>query len=128
MAIGAVLLVAGLFWLAWTADSPHHWVLPCIASVFVGCGFNIVFLQCVNFLIDVYKIYAASATAATTLLRSLMAAGLPLAAKPMVQGVGIGPGVSMIAVVATAPLPVPFLFIKYGKRIRRLSKLAPDDL
>jgi MFS family permease len=128
MGIGAVLLVMGLFWFAWTAEPPHLWVLPCIASVFIGCGFNVVFLHCLNFLIDVYKIYAASATAATTFLRSLMAAGLPLATKPMIRAVGIGPGVSIIAAVATALLPVPFLFMKYGRGIRQLSKLAPDDL
>lgn len=81
-----------------------------------------------NFLIDVYKTYAASATAATTFLRSLMAAGVPLAAKPMIRALGIGPGISIIAAVATALLPVPFLFRRYGTRIRRLSKLASDDL
>ncbi|KAJ5771392.1 uncharacterized protein N7511_003443 [Penicillium nucicola] len=127
MGIGAVLLVTGLFWFAWTADPSHHWILPCVASVLVGCGSNIVFMQCVNFLIDVYKLHAASAAAATTFLRSLAAAGLPLAAKPMIRALGIGPGVSIIAAVATALLPVPFLFMRYGKKIRRYSKLVPED-
>jgi hypothetical protein len=98
-----------------------------LAAVFIGIGFNCIFQQCLNFLIDVYKVYAASATAAITFLRSLMAAGLPLAAKPMVRALGIGPSVSIIAAVAAALLPVPFLFMKYGPKLRGLSKLAPED-
>jgi MFS family permease len=128
MAIGAVFMVAGLFWFGWTGDPPHHWILPCIAAVFIGVGFNCIFQQCLNFLIDVYKTYAASATAAVTFLRSLMAAGLPLAAKPMVKALGLGPAVSIIGGVAAILLPVPFLFMKYGPDLRKLSKLVPDDI
>ncbi|KAH8692152.1 major facilitator superfamily domain-containing protein [Talaromyces proteolyticus] len=128
MILGGIFLVTGLFWFAWTGAPPHHWILPCLAAVFIGFGFNCIFQQCLNYLIDVYKIYAASATAAVTFLRSLMAAGLPLAARPMVSALGIGPSVSIIGAVAAVLLPVPFLFIKYGPRLRKLSKLAPDDL
>lgn len=127
MAFGAIFFVAGLFWFAWTAKPPHHWILPCLAAVIFALGFNCIFQQCLNFLIDVYKVYAASSTAAVTFLRSLMAAGLPLAAKPMIRALDIGPAVSIIGAVAAALLPVPFLFMKYGPALRKLSKLAPDD-
>ena len=56
-----------------------------------------------------------------------MAAGLPLAAKPMIHALGVGPGVSIIGAVAAVLLPIPFLFMKYGPRIRRLSKLVPEE-
>jgi MFS family permease len=127
MAFGAVFFVVGVFWFAWTAEPPHHWILPCLAAVFIGVGFNCIFQQCLNFLIDMYSIYAASSTAAVTLLRSLMAAGLPLAAKPMIRVLGIGPALSIVGAVAAALLPVPFLFMKYGPALRKLSKLAPED-
>ncbi|KAJ5576900.1 hypothetical protein N7535_003826 [Penicillium sp. DV-2018c] len=128
MAVGAVFFVVGLFWFAWTAEPPHHWILPCLAAMFIGVGFNCIFQQCLNFLIDVYKIYAASSTAAVTFLRSLLAAGLPLAAKPMIRALGIGPAVSIVGAVAAVLLPVPFLFMKYGPKLRGFSKLAPEDL
>jgi hypothetical protein len=128
VAIGGIFLVIGLFWFAWTAEPPHHWILPCLATVFIGVGFNCVFQPSLNFLIDVYKIYAASSTAAVTFLRSLLAAGLPLAAKPMIRALGIGPAVSIVGAVATVLLPVPFLFMKYGPKLRGLSKLVPEDL
>lgn len=34
--------------------------------------------QCINFLVDTYGLYAASAVSANTFLRSVLAAGLPL--------------------------------------------------
>jgi hypothetical protein len=127
MAFGAVFMVVGLFWFGWTAEPSNHWILPCLAAVFIGIGFNCIFQQCLNFLIDVYGIYAASATAAVTFLRSLMAAGLPLAAMPMVRALGIGPATSIIGGVAAVLLPVPFLFMRYGPRLRKLSKIVPND-
>ena len=127
MAIGAILFVVGAFWFAWTAEPPHHWILPCLAALFIGAGFNCIFQQCLNFLVDVYGIYAASSTAAVTFLRSIMAAGLPLAAKPMIRALGVGPGISIIGAVAAALLPIPFLFMKYGPRLRKMSKLTPED-
>ncbi|KAJ6104524.1 hypothetical protein N7523_010844 [Penicillium sp. IBT 18751x] len=126
MAIGAVFFVVGAFWFAWTAEPPHHWILPCLAALFIGIGFNCIFQQCLNFLVDVYGIYAASSTAAVTFLRSIMAAGLPLAAKPMIRALGVGPGVSIIGAVAAALLPIPFLFMKYGPKLRKMSKLTPE--
>ncbi|KAJ5891637.1 uncharacterized protein N7473_007865 [Penicillium subrubescens] len=128
MAFGSVFFVIGAFWFAWTAEPPHHWILPCLAALFIGVGFNCIFQQCLNFLVDVYGIYAASSTAAVTFLRSIMAAGLPLAARPMIQALGVGPGVSIIGAVAAVLLPIPFLFMKYGPRIRRLSKLVPEKV
>ncbi|PYH94396.1 MFS general substrate transporter [Aspergillus ellipticus CBS 707.79] len=128
MAFGAVFFVAGAFWFAWTAEPPHHWILPCLAALFIGVGFNCIFQQCLNYLIDMYGIYAASATAAVTFLRSIMAAGLPLAARPMIRALGVGPAVSIIGAVSAALLPMPFLFIQYGPRLRRLSKLTPENL
>jgi hypothetical protein len=74
-----------------------------------------------------YGIYAASSTAAVTFLRSIMAAGLPLAAHPMIDALDVGPAVSIIGAVATVLLPIPFLFMKYGPRLRKLSKLTPDN-
>ncbi|PYH31624.1 MFS transporter [Aspergillus neoniger CBS 115656] len=123
MMFGGVVLVLGLFWFAWTATPAYHWILPCLAAFCIGAGFNCIFQQCLNFLIDVYRVYAASSTAAVTFLRSIMAAGLPLAAKPMIRALGIGPAISIIGAVAAVLLPVPFLFVRYGPALRRASKM-----
>lgn len=127
MAFGAVFFVIATFWFAWTANPPHHWILPCLAALLLGLGFDCIFQQCLNYLIDMYGIYAASAVAAVTFLRSIMAAGLPLAARPMIRALDVGPAVSIIGAVAAALMPIPFLFMKYGARLRRMSKLRPES-
>ena len=100
-------------------------IVPVIATVFIGAGFNIIFQQCINFLVDTYAVYAASAVAANTILRSFLAAAFPLVAKPMFHNLGIGPAMSILGGVAALAIPVPFIFMKYGLVLRKMSKFAP---
>jgi MFS family permease len=48
MIIGAFLFVIGLWWFAWTASPPVPWPASVVAGVFIGAGFNILFLQSVS--------------------------------------------------------------------------------
>ncbi|KAK8879480.1 bicyclomycin resistance protein [Apiospora arundinis] len=125
LVLGQVLITAGLFWFGWTAAPEHHWALPVVAAGFIGAGFNIAFQQCLNFLVDTYGPFAASATSANTILRSLLACGLPLAARPMFLNLGIGPAASVLGAISCLAFPVPFLFMKYGPRLRKISRFAP---
>ncbi|KAK5121658.1 hypothetical protein LTR85_004830 [Meristemomyces frigidus] len=125
MVVGGFLFVIGLFWFGWTASPKYHWAIPTVATAFIGAGFNLIFQQCINFLVDTYSVYAASAVSANTFLRSLFASGLPLAARPMFYAMGVGPACSVLGGVACLALPVPFLFMKYGLKLRKMSKFAP---
>lgn len=98
-----------------------------MAAAIFGAGFSVTFNQCVNFLIDTYQLYAASAIAANTILRSVFAAGLPLLARPMFQHLGTGPAMSILGALATAAVPVPFLFMKYSVVFRQKSKYVDVD-
>lgn len=71
------------------------------------------------YLVDAYSQYAASAMAASTVLRSLLGALLPLAGRSMYDKLGYGWGTSLLAFIAVGMVPVPIVFIKYGERIRR---------
>ncbi|KAK5138500.1 hypothetical protein LTR08_000086 [Meristemomyces frigidus] len=125
MVIGGFLFVIGLFWFGWTANPKYHWIIPTVATAFIGAGFNVIFQSAINALVDSYGLYAASAVSANTFLRSLVASGLPLAARPMFLRLGVGPACSILGGVACLALPIPFLFIKYGLRLRKMSKFAP---
>lgn len=129
MLVGGVLFTTGLFWFGWTADPNYHSAFPVVAAGFIGAGFNTIFQQCINYLVDSYGRYAASAVSANTFLRSIFACGLPLAAGPMFRNMGIGPAASVLGAVSCLGLPVPFIFMKYGLKLRKLSKFAPvpDD-
>lgn len=127
MMIGGFLFTTGLWWFGWTAAPNHHWILPVIAAAFIGSGFSVTFQQCINFLVDSYGLYAASATAANTFLRSMLGAAFPLVATPMFHNLGVAHAMSILGALAALALPVPFIFRKYGKKLRMMSKFAPSD-
>lgn len=83
MILGGFIFPAGLFWFAWTS-SPHiSWVPQVIAGVPIGAGILMIFLQGLNYIIDVYMMNANSAIAANTFVRSFLGAGFPLFATGM---------------------------------------------
>ncbi|KAL8801006.1 MAG: hypothetical protein Q9182_004750 [Xanthomendoza sp. 2 TL-2023] len=124
MLVGGILFVIGLFGFGWTAAPQYHWILPVIAATFIGTGFNVIFQQCINFLVDTYILYAASAVSANTFLRSFLASAFPLVARPMFHNLGVGPAMSILGAIACLALPIPLVFMKYGFRLRQRSKFA----
>ncbi len=122
MMVGSVLFSAGQFLTGWTASKDIHWIVPCIGLVMLGAGFFTIFQAALNYLVDTFQAYAASAVAANTFLRSCFAGAFPLVVGPLYHNIGVGPGVSIAAGFAALLIPVPFVFYIYGKRIRAASK------
>lgn len=91
---------------------------------FIGAGFSTVFQQCLNFLVDTYGLYAASAVSANTMLRSLFAFGLPIAARPMFQNLGVGPAASLLGGISCLALTVPIALLRYGATLRKRSEFV----
>ncbi|CZT18535.1 probable fluconazole resistance protein [Ramularia collo-cygni] len=126
MIIGGGLLPIGLFWFAWTSN-PNITPWPqIIAAAPIGAGIMMIFLQGLNYIIDVYKMNANSAIAANTFFRSWVGAGFPMFATPMFHNLGVPWAMSLLAFLCVALFPVPILFYIYGARIRKLSKFAPE--
>jgi hypothetical protein len=73
------------------------------------------------YLVDAFEKYAASATAASTVLRSLLGALLPLGGRDLFTNLGMGWGSSLLGFMALGMAPMPFLFWKYGHRIRSIT-------
>lgn len=89
MMYGAVIFPIGLFWFAWTSNPHITWVPQAISGIFIGWGILMIFLQGLNYLIDVYKWHANSAIAANTLIRALAGAGFPMFATAMFDKLGV---------------------------------------
>jgi len=85
----------------------------------------LIFVAYLNYLVDTYLMYAASAIAANTIVRSAAGASAPLFTRQMFGALGVGPGGSLVAGVATLLAGIPFLFYRYGERIRIRSRFAP---
>ncbi|KAK4941599.1 hypothetical protein LTR10_018476 [Elasticomyces elasticus] len=122
MMFGSFLFSAGLFVTAWTADPKYPWIAPVIGLTMTGLGFFTIFQAALNYLVDTFQRYAASAIAANTFLRSCFAGAFPLIVTPLYDNVGIPWGTSIFAFFALALVPVPFFFFTYGERIRMRSK------
>lgn len=99
----------GIFIFAWTSRSDIHWIVPCIGIAITGLGFVIIFQGCVNYLVDMNKQYAASAIAANTILRSLLAAVFPLFSNQLFNSLGVHWGGSLIGFIALIMIPIPWV-------------------
>ena len=120
---GAVFLPAGLFIYGWTAEYRVHWIVPILGTLIMGVGNLVIFMALQMYLVDAFTIYAASALAANTVVRSIAGAVLPLAGLTMYRQLGIGWGNSVLGFIALAMLPIPFFIIKYGEYLRKRFEL-----
>ena len=75
---GAIGLPIGVLIYGWTTHFHVHWIVPIIATSFIGLGNLTAIMTIQTYLVDAFTIYAASAVAANTILRSLFGAVLPL--------------------------------------------------
>lgn len=122
MMLGSVLMAVSQFVTGWTAAPHIHWIVPCIGLVMLGAGFFTVFQAALNYLVDTFQMYAASAIAANTFLRSCLAGAFPLVVGPLYHNIGVGPGLSITGGFAALMIPAPIILYIYGKRIRASSK------
>ncbi|KAI9655963.1 MAG: hypothetical protein M1821_005024 [Bathelium mastoideum] len=123
---GGISFAIGLFWFGWTGYTKSiPWIVPTLSGLASGFGIFTVFLQLLNYIVDAYLMFAASAIAGNTFMRSLFACIFPLFATYMFDGIGINWGMTLIGCVAVLLIPLPFIFHFKGKSIRARSKFAP---
>ena len=135
MMIGGVMFTAGLFLFACKyklsvlkshthprntgTSSPKINYWPSIIGIaLTGFGFTTIFQAALNYIVDTFTRYAASAVAANTFMRSMFAGAFPLFITPMYHNIGVDWGSTIFGCVAAILVPVPFFFFWYGKSIR----------
>jgi hypothetical protein len=84
-------------------------------------GYLCLFMALLNYLVDAYEIFAASAMAAASLSRSSFGAILPFTAKPMYRAMGVAWATSLLGFFSLALCVVPFVFVKWGGKMRERS-------
>ncbi|KAI1348975.1 polyamine transporter 3 [Xylaria sp. FL0043] len=123
--IGGVLLPIGLFIFAWTTFVRIHWIVSIIGSSFFGIGQVLLFISLINYTIDAYLVFAASALAGNAILRALFGAAFPLFTQSLYSNLGVQWGSSVPAFLSLGCAPIPFLFAwGLGKWLRDRSKFA----
>lgn len=124
--VGGVLFTGGLFWFGWTGYTGNiHWIVPVLSGLFTGFGIFSIFLSLLNYIVDAYLMFAASAIAANTFMRSIFGGIFPLFATFMFEGMGIQWASTLLGCVALVLVPMPVVFYVFGKKIRARSKFAP---
>ncbi|KAH7412094.1 major facilitator superfamily domain-containing protein [Phaeosphaeria sp. MPI-PUGE-AT-0046c] len=124
--VGGVLFTGGLFWFGWSGYSGNvHWIVPVLSGLLTGFGIFSIFLSLLNYIVDAYLMFAASAIAANTFMRSIFGGVFPLFATYMFNGMGIQWAATLLGCVALVLVPMPIVFYVYGKKIRAKSKFAP---
>lgn len=121
---GAILSPIGLFAFGWTTYASIPWIVPIVCSGLFGLGLIACFAGIFTFTVESYPLYAASALAANSFVRSVFAAAFPLFGVQMYNKLGYQWATSLLAFLCLAMTPFPILFFYYGKRIRGVSKFA----
>lgn len=119
MMVGGILFRVGFFMLGWASTAGQI-----IGLVFIGTSFLLIFHAGINYLIDAFTIYAASAVASNTFMRSIFASALPLVAMPLFHNLGVAHACTLLGSVAAALGSVQFLFFIFGPKLRGMSKFA----
>ncbi|KAI1503170.1 major facilitator superfamily domain-containing protein [Biscogniauxia marginata] len=114
----ALALPAGLFIYGWTAQNGVHWIVPMLGVLIFSTGLMGVMMCVQNYLLDAYPQFAASVTAAMSVLRSLLGALIPLGGLQMYNALGLGWGNSLLAFISLALVPIPVVFFIFGDRLR----------
>lgn len=114
----------GLFMFAWTARESIHWIAPTIGIVIYGASVFVV-MQCIFVYVPLsYPQYAASLFAGNDFLRSALACGSIMFARPLFINLGVAKGVSLLGGLSVIGIIGMFLLWIYGARLRARSKFA----
>lgn len=114
----------GLFMFAWTARASIHWIAPTIGITLYAASVFIV-MQCIFVYVPLsYPQYAASLFAGNDFLRSALACGSILFARPLFINLGVARGVSLLAGLSVMGIIGMFVLWIFGAKLRARSKFA----
>jgi multidrug resistance protein len=122
--MGGPFLVIACFWLGWSARSSVHWIVPVLSGIPYGIGFLLVFMSLLNYIVDAYRIFSASAMAASGTTRSICGAILPFAARPLYTALGVPWACSLLGFLCVLLSAIPFIFIWKGEALRARSRFC----
>ncbi|KGO76181.1 Major facilitator superfamily domain, general substrate transporter [Penicillium italicum] len=123
-AVGAICIPICLFIFGWTSRENVHWILPIIGTAFFAPGFHLTFQTVLNYLGQSYPSHVAGVFAGNAFFRSAFGGALPLAARRMLQSLGIGWASSILGFISLGMIPPLFVLYRYGQKWRSSSKYA----
>ncbi|KAB5589458.1 MFS transporter [Ceratobasidium theobromae] len=123
--IAGPLYALSFFWFGWTSYPSISYFAPAFSGALSGFSTVLLFLSLFNYIIDAYIMFAASALAISTVVRSAFGAGFPLFATNMYESLNPRIASTILGAIAILMVPIPFVLKRYGEVVRRKSKYAP---
>ena len=80
----------------------------------------------INYIVDAYEIFAASAMGAASASRSTFGVVLPFAAKPLYSRLGVNWACTLLGLLCLLMCLIPFAFLRWGKKIRENSAFCQE--
>lgn len=108
----------------WLARPNLSYWGPIVAAAIYFPGIYLNFQSILVYLSISYGENAASVNAANTLARSVIASVFPLFGRDLFVNLGLGPGSSLLAGIAIIMLIPLFFIMRYGKRLRAMSRFT----
>ncbi|QIW96568.1 hypothetical protein AMS68_002086 [Peltaster fructicola] len=124
--IAGPLFAASIFWLGWAARPDVHWIVPTLAGIPFGLAYVLIFMGLINYIVDAYEAFSASALAASSCSRSLFGVILPFAVPSMFSHLGIAWACSVLGFISLALGVIPFVFIRFGEKLRANSEFCQE--
>jgi hypothetical protein len=118
MMVGAPLSCIGLLMYGWAVEKQAHWMVPVIGTAIFSMSLVSFMFPLSTYLVTVFKFYAASALAASSILRMLSGALIPLCADRLYHRFGDGWGNTLLAGLALSMTPIPWFFYAKGEYLR----------
>ena len=122
----SLTLPLGLVMYGWTSEKHLHWILPMIGTGIMGFGSIGILMSVQTYLVDAYTLHAASVTAASAVLRSLLGALLPLCGLQLYDQLGLGWGNTLLGLLCLVLAPVPWVLHSFGEKMRRSSRFRQE--
>ncbi|KAI0182605.1 major facilitator superfamily domain-containing protein [Xylaria flabelliformis] len=121
MQIGAALVPAGLLIFAFTAREDIPWIAPLIGATIFSTGMLMTYICVTTYLVDVFENFSASALAAITLTRSLLAFAFAFIGNGLYRSLGYQWGTLLLAFLCAVLSPLPAVFYFFGPKIRSMG-------
>jgi DHA1 family multidrug resistance protein-like MFS transporter len=122
--VACFLPPTGLFIFGWTSRASVHWIVSVVGILIYTVGIFQV-IQCIFIYIPMtYPRYAASLFAGNDFMRSALAFGAILFARPLYLNLGVGPGVSLLAGLTVGCIAGMFGLYHFGPVLRARSRFT----
>jgi MFS family permease len=116
---GAIFAPIGFLLYGWAAQYHLFWLVVDIGAMMLSLGMQIFDTTLGAYVMDAYPEHISSASAATQVLRCLMAFGFPLFSNGLYKALGYGWGNSLLAFLSIGiAVPATGILWRYGAKLR----------